>query len=364
MTDLDPWYLDHLVCPSEGTPLRLDAGDLVSASGRRYPVVDGIPVMLLDDRRQTIRLAHASIKRSRGEPAADPRLPHLFVDTLGGLCAEEKEQLVRLATSGASRLDPVALMLIGATSGYAYRHLIGDVGLESYPIPRIGLPPGGGRTLLDLGCSWGRWSIAAARLGYRAIGLDPSLGAVMAARRIARALGLEIRWVVGDARWLPFRAGSLDTVHSYGVLQHFAKEDARRAFTETGRVLVEGGTAQIQMANRAGLRSLQQQWRRGFREPEGFEVRYWSLGELRQAFEAAIGPMDLTTDCYFGLGWQWRDFRHMRARYKPVLIASEGLRRASTVLPPLRRVADSVVCTATRREPRPIAVQSGEALDL
>jgi hypothetical protein len=44
VTDLDPWYLDHLVCPSEGTPLRLDAGDLVSAGRSLQPVDGHLPV--------------------------------------------------------------------------------------------------------------------------------------------------------------------------------------------------------------------------------------------------------------------------------------------------------------------------------
>ena len=46
--------------------------------------------------------------------------------------------------------------------------------------------------------------MSAAKKGYRAVGIDPSLGAVMAARRVARQLGLEIKCIVGDARFLPF----------------------------------------------------------------------------------------------------------------------------------------------------------------
>ena len=99
-------------------------------------------------------------------------------------------------------IDPVVAYLIAATNGLMYRHLIGR--LESYPIPDIDLPPGEGRTLLDVGCSWGRWSLAAARLGYTVIGIDPSLGAVMAARRVARQLNLAATFLVGDARHLPF----------------------------------------------------------------------------------------------------------------------------------------------------------------
>ncbi|SFU97138.1 Methyltransferase domain-containing protein [Methylobacterium sp. 174MFSha1.1] len=347
MPDIDPWYLDHLVCPAEGGPLRCDGRDLVSGTGRRYPIVDGVPVMLLTDRRQTIRLARASIERAHGRVPTESRFPHFYVETLA-LGTAERERLVQLAAGSECAIDPVALMLLRATSGHAYADLVGNTSLRSYPIPRIGLSPGRGRSLLDLGCSWGRWSLAAARADYRVVGLDPSLGAVMAARRIAGALGHEIRWVVGDARWLPFRAGAFDTVHAYSVLQHFAKDDARRALAEAGRVLAAGGIARIQLASRAGLRSLQHQWRRRFREPQGFEVRYWSLREMRQACEAAIGPVQLSSDGYFGLGWQWQDFAHMPARLKPVLIASEGLRRASVLVPLLRRIADSIVCTAER----------------
>jgi len=77
-------------------------------------------------------------------------------------------------------------MIIGATSGSSYKHLIGNPKLSEYPIPEISLPSASGALLLDLGCNWGRWSISAARNGYSVVGLDPSLGAVLAARRIAR----------------------------------------------------------------------------------------------------------------------------------------------------------------------------------
>jgi uncharacterized protein YbaR (Trm112 family) len=48
--------LAKLVCPVTRTPLRWDAGrqELVSeAAGLAYPVRDGIPVMLVEEARQT-----------------------------------------------------------------------------------------------------------------------------------------------------------------------------------------------------------------------------------------------------------------------------------------------------------------------
>src|SRR6187402_1499218 len=65
-------------------------------------------------------------------------------------------------------IDPVVAFLVAATNGLLYRHLIGQ--LTSYPIPDLALPPGNGRPLLDVGCSWGRWTMAAAARGYDAIG--------------------------------------------------------------------------------------------------------------------------------------------------------------------------------------------------
>ena len=54
------------------------------------------------------------------------------------------------------------------THGNLYR----GVELTRYPIPSFPLPDGRGRALLDVGCNWGRWTIAAARAGWRPTGID------------------------------------------------------------------------------------------------------------------------------------------------------------------------------------------------
>ncbi|MCE0768269.1 Trm112 family protein [Pseudonocardia kujensis] len=48
---LDPQLLEILACPSEDHAPLTQAGDelVCTACGRRYPVVDGIPVLLLDE---------------------------------------------------------------------------------------------------------------------------------------------------------------------------------------------------------------------------------------------------------------------------------------------------------------------------
>ena len=227
-----------------------------------------------------------------------------------------------------------------------YRLLVGD--LAEYPIPAIPLPAGNGRTLLDVGCSWGRWSIAASAKGYQVVGIDPSLGAVMAAHRVARQLGLANRYVVGDARHLPFRSRSIDTAYSYSVLQHFSRDDAVRSLAEVGRILKPGGVAKIQMPTRFGLRCLYHQTRRAFREGRGFEVRYWSLPELRHLFTRCVGHTRFEVDCYFGIGLQSSDEHLMTPSLRLVMRASEGLKTASRHLRRLGWGADSVFAESVK----------------
>jgi hypothetical protein len=99
------------------------------------------------------------------------------------------------------------MVIVGATSGFAYKHLTGNIGMTEFPIPANRLPRGNGEVLLDIGYNWRRWCVSAARNGYRPVGIDPQLGAVMAARRVARQLSLDIRYICGDGRNLPFADG-------------------------------------------------------------------------------------------------------------------------------------------------------------
>jgi 2-polyprenyl-3-methyl-5-hydroxy-6-metoxy-1,4-benzoquinol methylase/uncharacterized protein YbaR (Trm112 family) len=346
---IDPWYLENLVCPIDHTQLRFDGHYLISKRGRHYPVVEGLPVLLVTDEAQTIGVAHASIKRAQGRSdGIDGRAPELYLESLG-ISEKEKAELVSIHKDGMTSIDPVAMMLIQATCGNAYKHLIGDRTLTEYPIPSVTLTPSEtGNTLLDIGCNWGRWSVAAARKGFSVVGIDPSLGAVMAARRIAKVLNLDIKYLVADGRFLPFRECRFKVAYSYSVLQHLSKDDARKVISQISRVLEPGGLAKIQMANGWGLRSLQHQVRRRFREPKDFEVRYWTIAELKSMFSEIIGTTHISADCYFGLGWQWCDFRLILRKHKFVLIVSELLRRLSEIVWPIRMFADSVFCTAIK----------------
>ena len=342
-TDLSPLLAARLVCPRDHAPLSESGGVLACANGHCYPVVDGVPVMLLDDVAQTFPAAMGSIARATSG-TADTRAASLYLESIE-ISEDEKRGVVELAARHPT-IDPVVSYLIAATNGLMYRHLIGR--LEAYPIPTLDLPNGDGRTLLDVGCSWGRWTIAAAKRGYIPIGIDPSLGAVMAARRVAKQLNVSASFVVGDARHLPFAAASFDGVFSYSVLQHFSRVDTPRAVDEMGRVLKRDGFARVQMPTRYGVRCLYHQARRGFSDGEGFDVRYWRHADLRRLFTDRIGRTRLDVDCYFGIGLQQTDAHLMTRGRRAVLLASDWMTAMSRRLPWLAGLADSVYAHAVK----------------
>jgi SAM-dependent methyltransferase/uncharacterized protein YbaR (Trm112 family) len=339
---IEPWWEENLACPVDHSTLRSAGEELVCANGHHFPVIDGVPVMLRPDVAPTISLADASWLRAT-QQTLDSRAPELYLESLG-ISEAEKIELLQLAHAGGP-IDPVVAYLVAATNGLMYRHLIGK--LDRYPIPNIPLQVGAGRRLLDVGCSWGRWSLAASARGYETVGVDPSLGAVMAARRVARQLGASTRFVVGDARHLPFPAASVDVVYSYSVLQHFSEPDAQLAVAEMGRLLRANGTAKVQMPTRFGIRCLYHQARRGFRAARAFEVRYRTLPELRQLF-ASVGPSRFEADCYFGIGLQASDAHLMTPGLRAITAASETLKRVSRRLPILTRIADSVFVESSK----------------
>lgn len=245
-------------------------------------------------------------------------------------------------------IDPFVQKAIAGTNGLMYKHLIRR--LPRYPIPCLRLPQGNGRHFLDIGCSWGRWCIAAAREGYNVVGIDPSLDAITAANRVARQLGVKATYLVADATHLPFSKHTFDVVFSYSVLQHFKEDDVRKTLFEASRTLKPRGVLLVQMANTFGLRNLVNQIQRGFREPAGFEVRYWRIGELSRLFSEIIGPTSLEADGYFSLNAQASDIDLLPLGYRFVVSISEKLRALSQDRFWLTRLADSLYVRSFRKE--------------
>jgi SAM-dependent methyltransferase/uncharacterized protein YbaR (Trm112 family) len=345
MTLVHPWLLERLACPYDGAAIRANLTTLACTScERRFAVVDRVPVMIRDDVRQTHNAATDSLAQVQpmvAAGAAGPAAPAL--PTRDG-----PPPATAFRNDLAPEIDDYVQEAVSATCGLMYVSLVGH--LDTYPIPEMRVPPGpgNGRTLLDVGCNWGRWSFAAARAGYTPIGVDPTLGAVRAASRVAKQLGIAAHFVAGDARYLPLRDGAAHVTFSYSVLQHLAKHDVRRALREMRRILAPGGSAVVQMPNALGIRSLMVQGKRRFRRASGFEVRYWTVRELRAAFERLIGRTTVSVDGYFSLNPQTVDLSLLPLRYQAVVRTSDRLREASERHSWLVSVADSLYVSAQK----------------
>jgi SAM-dependent methyltransferase/uncharacterized protein YbaR (Trm112 family) len=317
------WYLENLVCPRDHARLSQAGETITCERGHTYPVLDGIPIMLLSE--------------------SDPE---------HGSGAHTLEQVKTRSWTNddpvhEGQIDPYVQRKVAATCGRMFLEAIGE--LPRYPIPEIRLPPAqDGAWMLDIGCGWGRWSIAASRKGYSVVGIDVSLDAVRAARRVSSQLGAPATFVVADARFLPFPSERFEMAFSYSFLQHLSKTEALQCVDEIARVLTREGEVLAELPNSLGALNAARQVRRGFRDPGGFGVRYWRPAELSRAFADRVGPTSLSVDSYFFINGQPSDRDLFPRRFRILLSVSEKLRALSERHEWMTTVADSLYVHSTR----------------
>lgn len=199
--------------------------------------------------------------------------------------------------------------------------------------------------MLDIGCSWGRWCVAAARAGFRPIGMDVHVDALAAATRVSRQLNSDANFLCSDVDSLPIATHSMDCVFSYSVLQHIDKEKVRRAFHEIARILKPDGRCIIQLPNTLGPLSLVQQLKRGFRAAKAgtFEMRYWTRREIRESLRyAGLRDIQIHTDGFFSQNPQLSDLDLLTLGGKLTVLASYAGRVAADAVPALTNIADSL----------------------
>lgn len=90
---------------------------------------------------------------------------------------------------------------------------------------------------LDVGCGTGRWVRRYEQLGFRAAGLDVTLGML----KTARLCGTDGLLVAGEAYRLPFSNGAFDFVSDVTVVQHIPTELQSAVIGEMMRVLKPKG---------------------------------------------------------------------------------------------------------------------------
>lgn len=308
-TFLNAHLLRFLACPRDYSGLQPRGGGLACEQGHQFAVERGIPVLTDNVRREAVPGNMEPCRYSDQKGLVDPFVNDWLVNTNGKLYWRARGRLRR------------------------------------YPIPDWQFRVGEGDVLVDVGCGWGRWSIAAARAGFSPIGVDIHMDALAAGARVSQQIDARVDYVCGDAEHLPFRSGSINVVFSYSVLQHLERARVIRVFEEISRVLEPRGACLVQLPNMFGLYNMFQQAKRGFRDARAgsFEMRYWSRAVIRQMVEeAGLMNLRIRADGFLTQNPQLSDLDLLSPVGKVVVLASHAGRRASDVLPLLTRLADSL----------------------
>lgn len=108
-----------------------------------------------------------------------------------------------------------------------------------------------GCDVLEVGCGIATDGARFAQSGAAYTGLDQSETARTIAEARFAALGLQGRFVEGDATALPFSDASFDLVFSHGVIHHI--DATETAIAEIHRVLRPGGTALVMLYHRGSF---------------------------------------------------------------------------------------------------------------
>jgi SAM-dependent methyltransferase len=107
-----------------------------------------------------------------------------------------------------------------------------------------------GATILDLGCGTGRHAIELARRGYKVVGLDASPVMLGRAQDAARRANVDVTFVQGDMREMPFE-DAFDGVFSWDMSFGYFEEDKNAMVVALVRkALRKGGQFLLDVQNR------------------------------------------------------------------------------------------------------------------
>ncbi len=99
------------------------------------------------------------------------------------------------------------------------------------------------RSVLELGCGFGHFSVYLAKLGGRITGVDIGENIISAARALAEVNQVDCKFDQCNILNLPFEYGSYDIVLGISILHHLSQPDVFSALRETSRVLKLDGVA-------------------------------------------------------------------------------------------------------------------------
>ena len=115
----------------------------------------------------------------------------------------------------------------------------------------LGLRPG--EAVLDLACGHGRLAVPLANLGVRVTGLDRSAGFLARAREEAARQGVEVEWVQGDMRRLPWRDRFDAAFNVFTSFGYFSDPENLEVLRQVAQALRPGGRFLLETQHRDAL---------------------------------------------------------------------------------------------------------------
>jgi len=139
--------------------------------------------------------------------------------------------------------------------------------------------------VLDLCCGQGRHAVELAARGFQVTGLDASKFLLREARKAARKRKVEVGWVHGDMREIPFRNQFDAVVNLFTSFGYFeTKAEDLAVLRGVRRALKTGGLLLIDTANN--------HYDNDFHVKEWVEVRPGTFVLYERRFHASTGRMD------------------------------------------------------------------------
>ena len=219
------WLVPLLCCP------RCRAGLVLTPSGsdpeqgilghaevgcdERYPVIDGIPRLLLGDARSAVVRRRAEWFASDASREALGR-SWSGAGGIGDVVSDFDYEWSRYSAGRTPDLDRVFDMYF-------------DLMTPQHFADRL--------TVLDGGCGAGRWALAVAGRGPRVIAVDLGFSVEIAKRNAGPSERLA--FVQADLAALPLREGAVDWAYSLGVLHHIV--DPARALARIAAAVRPSG---------------------------------------------------------------------------------------------------------------------------
>jgi 2-polyprenyl-3-methyl-5-hydroxy-6-metoxy-1,4-benzoquinol methylase/uncharacterized protein YbaR (Trm112 family) len=222
---------ENIVCPVSGAKLDLADDHLVSRSGPRYPVSDGIPLLFVDEPTDARNAPGGAVTHAVQNFYEDAPFPNYnSFDSLA--------TFVRLADAGFARL------------------LRDQIPLNA--------------NVVEVGCGTGQLSnyLAATTLS-RVYATDMTLASLRMGHDFAKRNGIgSIRFLQMNLFKPAIKPQSMDVVISNGVLHH--TYDTRKAFASVGRLVKPGGFVVVGLYNWIGR--LRTDLRRGLYKTFGEKI--------------------------------------------------------------------------------------------